>query len=109
MKLIKTRTALASLVLAGGALVGGFAAAPAASAMTPSCTGCEGAQFTANGVNIRSCASTSCASLGLGYKSHTARVYCTGTIHQNGFVHVADLTTGVSGWSSESYVSWACD
>jgi hypothetical protein len=109
MRLIKARTVVAAVAMAGGALIGGFAVADTASAATPSCTGCEGAQFTANGVNIRSCASTSCTSLGLGYESHTVRVYCTGTVQQNGFVHIDDLTTGVSGWSSEKYVLWGCD
>jgi hypothetical protein len=101
----RIKAVLAALTFAAGSLV---AAAPLASATT-SCYGCEGAQFTADGVRIHSCASLSCTVVGLGYKSNTVRVYCLNTPYKNGFVHIDDLTTGVSGWSAEQYVLWGCD
>jgi hypothetical protein len=107
MNLVKTKAAAAGLVLAAGSVLG-LVAAPTASA-APGCAGCEGARFTGDGVRIHSCASTSCTTLGLGYRSHTLRVICIIPITKNGFVHVDDLSTGVVGWASDQYVDWACD
>ncbi|AHH97380.1 hypothetical protein GCM10010174_73270 [Kutzneria viridogrisea] len=59
-------------------------------------------RFADDGVNIRSGDSTSCAVLGLGYKSHTITLRC----FWNGFVYLTDNTTGVTGWSAVDYVNW---
>jgi hypothetical protein len=104
MKYGKARTAAAALLLAGGALVA--VAAPSSAAVC-----CEGRNhFKGDGVNIRSCASSSCASLGLGYKSQYEATVCAGTEDQNGYEHIKDLDTGVVGWAANQYVELlACD
>ncbi|GIG55928.1 hypothetical protein Lfu02_03000 [Longispora fulva] len=64
------------------------------------------AQFRAEGVRIRSCASTGCPALGLGYTSHFVNWYCFES--SNGFIHIHDNTTGVDGWSSDSLLWYGC-
>ena len=101
----------AAASLATGALIAAPSTAGAVPLRPMGCpTGCEGAQFTGNGVNIRSCASDSCASLGLGYESQRAETICSSTpFNKNGYLHIEDMTTGVVGWSSDKYVLGNCD
>ena len=60
------------------------------------------------GVNIRTCASTSCTSLGLGYPGQGARIDCFRqgtTVHGNNlWLHHRNLTTGVVGYSADFYM-----
>lgn len=107
MRINKARAIAAALTIAASSVVAGVVAQPAYAYTY--CNGCEGAQFRSDGVNIRSCPSISCTSLGLGYKSQPAEVYCTQDPYENGWVHVGDLVTGVSGWSAQQYVLWGCD
>lgn len=104
MKFDKARTGMAALLLTSGALV-----AVAAPSSADVC--CEGRNhFKGDGVNIRSCASSSCTSLGLGYKSQYEATVCAGTEDQNGYEHIKNLNTGVVGWAANQYVELlGCD
>lgn len=65
------------------------------------------AWFQDDGVNIRSGDSTSCASLGLGYQHHSVTVHCYSRPGGGDlWVYLTDNSTGVSGWSSQQYVTW---
>lgn len=61
------------------------------------------------GVNIRTCASTSCTSVGLGYPGQGARIDCfrTGTdVNGNNlWLHHRNVTTGKLGYSADYYMS----
>ena len=63
-----------------------------------------GASFTANGVNIRTGPSTSCASKGVGYETNSVTVHCDDP--DTGWFYLTDNSTGVTGWSSPSYVTF---
>lgn len=74
------------------------------------CDSCEGSYpFKGDGVNIHSCASTSCSVLGLGYRSQRQATICNGDYIKSGFGHIENRNTGVRGWSKLSYVTVACD
>jgi hypothetical protein len=82
-----------------------LAAAPlAASVAVLSISG----DYRVSGVNIRTCASTSCTSLGLGYPGQGARIDCfrTGTdvSGNNLWLHHRNVTTGVLGYSADFYM-----
>ncbi|MEE1929506.1 SH3 domain-containing protein [Streptomyces sp. TRM 70351] len=107
---------LAVLPFTAGAPAAAAAPVPAKAASVPvpaqgSGTAADGpyggAQFHTDGVRIRSCASTSCAVLGLGYRSHHVGYYCNS--YTNGWVHIKDFTTGVDGWASAQYLYYYCD
>lgn len=94
------RIALPVVAVLTGAVVSLAAAAPADAAFPT--------RFTGDGIRIRSCADTSCAVLGLGYRSHSVTDYCwvAGTpIGGNDFWdRIRDNTTGVTGYVNETYL-----
>ena len=111
---MQLRNTIAVVALAGAAMLGAFSVAPAAQAAPAQPRPAQaagipygGAQFNTDGVRIRSCASTGCTVLGLGYTSHQVAYYCGE--HVNGFVHILDYTTGVDGWSSDQLTWYWCD
>ena len=57
--------------------------------------------FEADGVHIRTGPSTTCTSLGSGYTSHNITVHC---YNNQGWTHIRDNTTGVSGWVNTDYL-----
>lgn len=57
-------------------------------------------------VNIRSGRSTNCASLGLGYTSHTVDIHCTSYYNGTDWTYLRDATTGVKGWVKSSLLNW---
>jgi hypothetical protein len=65
--------------------------------------------FTADGVRIRSCPSTSCTILGLGYRSHSVTGSCwtTGTVVSGNpyWDKIRDNTTRVTGYVSETLLN----
>jgi hypothetical protein len=67
------------------------------------------AYFTDDGVRIRSCGSTSCTVLGLGYRGDSLTAYC----YAGNWIKITDWTTGVSGWSAAGLTVtgthvWSC-
>lgn len=101
----KTRLAGTAVLLASAAVVA-LTSTPASATVC-----CEGANyFKGNGVNIHSCASSSCTVVGLGYRSQKEATVCTPNPNQNGFWHIKDLATGVTGWAADQYITeLACD
>ncbi len=96
----RASSVLAVLVAASsGVLLG---AAPAQAAVA--------GHYTADGVRIRSCPSTSCTTFGLGYPSQSAAIYCykTGTVVNRSpyWYYNRDNATGVVGYSSDAYMSF---
>lgn len=115
----KVRAALAASTMVTAALIGAMAAAgpssaaPVAAPSRPVAApnGNDDqfgfAEFTGDGVRIRSCASTRCTVLGLGYRTHWVSWHCGEWA--NGYVHILDNTTHVDGWSSVAYTNVGCD
>lgn len=63
--------------------------------------------YDAVGVNIRTAPSTGCTSVGVGYSGHWLTLHCIQVGYDN-FLwdYLTDNTTGKTGWSRDSYVSW---
>lgn len=89
------------------AVVAGPAAAIAVAVPAHASTAYGYAEFNADGVRIRACASTACAVRGLGYRSHSVSWFCGSQTAD--WVHIRDNTTGVEGWSSKQYVYYGCE
>jgi hypothetical protein len=112
-----TATLLAGTLIAASPVVAAapVAAAPVAAvpvAAVPITTRVAALAVTGDyrvaGVNIRTCASTSCTSVGLGYPGQGARIDCFRqgtTVHGNNlWLHHRNLTTGVVGYSADFYM-----
>jgi uncharacterized protein YraI len=87
--------------------VAALAAAFVLMLVTPAAAAVTG-DYTASGVRIRSCPTTSCAILGLGYPGQHATIYCykLGTVVNGSpyWYYNRDNATGVTGYSSDAYV-----
>ena len=97
MRRLITRLAVAGAALPA-AVVPMVLANPA-----PASAAASYAYFAGDGVRIRSCASTSCGVVGLGYRSHLITAYCA-TYNAPYFKYVKDWTTGAAGWSASYLV-----
>lgn len=90
-----------------------LSATPAQAASCPQSgpTYAQYGHYTYEGVNIRSGPTTGCVVVGAGYSSHTLlyRCYTEGTPvgWATTWTYLTDLTTGVTGWSSDYYLSGA--
>ena len=95
----------ASPVAASSVAASSVAAAPAAAPVgILSVSG----DYRVSGVYIRTCASTSCTALGLGYPGQGARIDCfrqgTTVGGNNLWLHHRNVTTGVLGYSADYYM-----
>jgi hypothetical protein len=101
---------VAAPVVAAPVAAAPVAAAPVAASSVAASVGIlsVSGDYRVAGVNIRTCASTSCTSVGLGYPGQGARIDCfrTGTdVHGNNlWLHHRNLTTGKLGYSADYYM-----
>ncbi|MFD7003980.1 hypothetical protein ACFWA5_49105 [Streptomyces mirabilis] len=111
MKHQTMRRALVGLLAAAGLLAGaaGFSTAqtpattitatPAGGKATPVHTLSQAGHYLVNGARIRTSPSTGSTTVGYGYTSHNATVYCRRVVGGVEWFYHTDTTTNVSGWS----------
>ncbi|MEU8543182.1 SH3 domain-containing protein [Streptomyces sp. NPDC048717] len=92
--------ALATLVIPGSAATASATTAPAALPLARACDQPGPWMIGTSAVNIRSRATTSSTVVGVLYKSHRFTVHSS----SGGWHYITDLTTGVKGWVSGTYV-----
>ncbi len=98
--LAATAAAVALPVLAAPAASAAPTSAPTAMKASRACDRVGPWEIHTNAVNLRSKATTNSKAVGVLYKGHRFKVHST----SGSWVNVTDLTTGVRGWASQSYV-----
>ena len=89
----------------------GVAAAAVLGVAQPAFAATTNGDYKGSGINIRSCNSTSCSVLGLGYQGQklTATCYKQGQNFESVAIWIKnrDAATGVTGYSDSTYITYS--